>query len=210
MSTVGIWDADAVQRELYQRAGLDPDEPANMLALAKGLGLEVAIMHPARFPGDGALVRTYDRWRIFIRGRIDRERKRFALAHEIAEWALRSELDECIEDACDVIAGALIAPGRPFAARRREVGHDWEQLALPFGMTQSSAVLRVGETGGPPLALVAKIVRVRGPESFMWPDVATLRRWAIKPPPGLAKTRLTDDRTRTALLAEQLEFLETA
>lgn len=201
----GIWDADGVQRDLYQRARIDPDEPANMLTLAKGLGLEVHVLRPAPFPGDGALVRVYEQWKVFIRGGIERERKRFALAHEIAEWALRGQVDEQIEEACNAVAAALIAPARAFRARRNEVGRNWEQLALPFGMTQTGAALRDGEVIGEPLAVVAKLVRVRGPDSWVWPDELTLRRWASKPPPGLAKARLTDDPKRIVLLPEHAD-----
>jgi hypothetical protein len=72
-------------------------------------------------------------------------------------------------------------------------------------MTQTAAALRVGEADQLPLAVVAKVVRTRGPEAFQWPGEDVLRRWATKPPPGLARARLTDDPKRVVLVADVLD-----
>lgn len=206
-SGVDLWSVDAVQREIYQRAALDPDEPANMIALAMGLGLTVEVLRPAPFAGDGALARVYEQWRIYIRGGISRQRKRFACAHEIAEWALREVIDEQIEDACNAVAAALIAPRRAFTRTANDVGATcFEQLALPFDLSQTAAALRAGEVLGVELALTRPgLVRTRG-ERVQWPAAEIIARWARgTPPAGIRKVLLTDDARRTVLLVEDLE-----
>lgn len=200
-----VWEVDALQRELYQRARLDPDVPANMLDLACGLGLRVRMIHPATFPGDGMLVGD----EVLLRTKISRVRKRFALAHEIAEWRLAGVAHEYIEQLCDALAAALIAPRRPFIRAANELGAEaFGQLAFAFGMTQTGAALRSAETLLFPLALVRPgLVRVRGPLEFEWGTEAQVRRWAEAPRPGLKKVEITDEPRRAALVAdEQLGF----
>lgn len=202
-----LWDVDAVQQELFARAGLDPDEGVSPVAIARGLGIEVRVVSHPKFPGDGALVRLHDQWIAFVRGGISRERKRFALAHEIAEWALRGVVDERIEDACNAIAAALLAPRRAFVRRAREVGDvAFEQLALPFEISQTAAALRTGELQRVDLAVIRPgLVRTRGERLREVPQ-ADLIRWSRgNVPNGVAKVKLTDDPRRTVLLVEDLE-----
>lgn len=202
-----LWDADGWASSIYERAGLDPDEPVAPSRLARAiLGADaVRIVPHGSFAQDGYLARVHERWIICVRKGLSRERLRFVIAHELAEYTLRDVIDERVEDACNAVAAALLAPRRPFLSRVRAVGHDWAQLALPFGMTETSAALRAGEAEGLPLAVVAKIVRTRGPDEFVWPAESTLRAWARRPPPGLAKATLRDDPKRVVLLAEQLD-----
>lgn len=206
-----LWDADAMQVELYERAGLDPNEPAQMLALARGLGLGVLMMMHPPFVGDGMLQERDGRYTVLLRSKVSRERKRFALAHEIAEWALRGVVDEQIEDACNAVAAALLAPRRAFLAQANDVGEtNWEQLALPFGMTQTAAALRAGEVLGMTLAVVRPgLVRVRGSESWVWPEEGRIRAWATGDAgPGLRKAPITDSPRRMALVADEDEALD--
>ncbi len=192
--TLSLWDVDVWQTEIYRRAGADPDEPLAPTALARALlGRDgVRVVPNGQIPRDAYLARVYDRWFICVRKGLSRERIRFAVAHELAEHALRGQVAEDIEQACNAIAAAVLAPRRAFTRRMNEVGQDWEQLALPFGMTQTAAALRAGEAHDMPLAVVSKIVRVRGPEAFVWPAEETVRRWARMPPPGPNRRREAD------------------
>jgi hypothetical protein len=62
----------------------------------------------------------------------------------------------------------------------------------------------MGEVLSMPLAAVSPaLVRVRGPDAFVWPDESTIRRWGRSPGPGLRKVVITDGRGRTALVAEE-------
>lgn len=118
-----------------------------------------------------------------------------AIAHEIGHWALeRCGVDDS-EEGSDYIAAALLMPRAAFVQRVREVGVEPLQLALSFGVTETAAILRYGEVMGAPLALIAPAtVRVRGPESWVWPDEPTLRKAAVTGLPGLAKVRLQGKR----------------
>lgn len=202
-----VWALDWWQRDIFERAGCDPDEAVSPLRLARALLGEdgVRVVPHVALPADGQLVKLNGRDMIFLRKGLSRERARFLIAHELAELALRGIVDEQIENACNAIAAAVLAPRRAFSARMRAVGRNWEQLALPFGMTQTAAALRAGEADRMPLAVVAKIVRTRGPDEFQWPEERVLRRWATSPPAGLAKTRLTDDPKRVVLVADEAE-----
>lgn len=208
-----LWDIDAHQRELYERAGFDPDEPVLMQRLAAALGIRVTIVRAPAFPGDGALVTLGNEVTIQIRGKVSLERKRFALAHEIAEWALRDIVDEQIETACDALAAALLAPRRAFLRAAYAVGEtNFEQLAFSFGLTQTAAALRSAETGGFALALLRPgLLRVRGPDNFVWGSEAEMKRWAAGTPrPGLRKVPITDDDRRTALVVDDEQQLAMA
>lgn len=126
---------------------------------------------------------------------------RWTVAHELGHYGLLRCGVENTEDGANYIAGAILMPSIEFRERLRQVGPDPVQLALPFDVSQSAAMLRLGEVDGRPLALVAPLsVRVRGPEEWVWPDEQALRAAAATGLPGLAKVRLRDDRRRVALV----------
>jgi hypothetical protein len=168
--------------------------------IAAGLGIEV--QRVLGMLTIGALARYDGRTIIGVRKSLPKPYAAFAIAHEIGHWALRQVGSEDSEAGADYIAGALLMPRSAFLGRVRDVGANPEQLALPFGVTQTAAMLRLGEVHRQPLALIAPhTVRVRGPESWTWPDENTLRGWGRRGGPGLAKVRLSDDTRRVALLA---------
>lgn len=120
------------------------------------------------------------------------------MAHELGHFGLQALGYANTEDNANGVAAALLMPVASFRARMREVGPDPRQLALPFRVTESAAVLRYGELSGQPLVLVTpQRVRVRGPEEWVWPSEERLRRGRV---PGLAKVRLRDDWRRVALV----------
>ena len=196
-----LWDPDAHQRLIYERAGLDPDEPAMMMDLAVGLGLRVQLAAHGGLKGDAELAHDGQGWVIRRRPRLPLERAKFAVAHEIAEWFLSDIIDGGIELACNALAAALIAPRRPFQSLIRLHGEaDYEQLALPFTMTETSAALRVAELREQRLIVVTPHrVYARGDWNT---DEWTMRGWVQQDLPGLRKARLRDDPRRMVLTVE--------
>ncbi len=196
-----LWDADAAQRHIYGLAGFDPDEPALIGHIAAGLGLAVQYADAPRFPGDAKLRGTT----ILVRRFLPLERKKFAVAHEVAEHYFRGQADAGLEDACNSVAAALIAPRRAFERAMRAFGpDDWEQLALPFGMTHTSSALRTAELRERSLVVVTPHrVYARGEWwGLTEGGLRTIARAARITIPGLRKTSLRDDPRRTVIIVE--------
>lgn len=167
-----------------------------------------AVEYSSAVPGDGALVRIYDEWKIFVRRKLPIERRAFAIAHELAEWWLRVREQyqgEDVEHAANYIAAAVLSPRRAFWLALEDHGSDFVALARAFRVTETHAALREAELASIPRAVVSPaLVRVRGPETWVWPEEGTLRRWARGSAPGLRKVRLTDDPRRVVLDAEDV------
>lgn len=197
-------DLEGTAAALYRQAGYDDGEPAPVIALATrllGPGC-VQRVHAGALPGDAALVTVHGERRIYVRKGLAPARLRFAVAHELAHWAL----GDCstgvdLEARCDALAACLVAPRRAFLHALRETDR-YHLLAERFATTESCVALRLGEVTGEPLALVAPLsVRVRG-EAYVWPGERELRALAAKPrTPGIRKAKLRDDRRRVALRA---------
>ena len=202
---------EGVAAALYYEVGAEPDEPQLQLRLARALlGVDsVDIVPPGVLKTTRARLALVERrWTIFVR-RQARAEMAFGLAHEIGHWALRREgyRGDDEELCADYLAGALVAPRRAFLRAVGELGRDLPSLAERFGTSESLVALRYGESTSVPLALVRPgLVRVRSQLEFVWPDEATIVRWAAgRAPRGLAKTRLTDDKRRVMLTGEELE-----
>lgn len=175
-----------------------------MLSLARRLlgAQAVLAVHAQALPGDAALARVGDEWRIYYRRALSWERREFAIAHELAEWHLRHEdyREPDVEQVADRLAAALVAPRERFARLLRE-DRRFPVVARQLRATESLCVLRAGEVTGEPLALVAERVRVRG-EPWGWPETEEeIRRLVVLPraPRGLARARLRDDPRRVVL-----------
>lgn len=186
----------------YLTAGLAPEHP-HVVRLARALLGPGAIQRgPRPLHGPAALVRVGDAWRIVLGRGLSSRDALFAVAHELGHWLLERH-GVTVEDeevAADLLAGALLAPRAAWRSAVRAHGRDLAELAEAFGVTETCAALRWGEVEHVPLAVVTpQRVRVRAPEAWVWPDVATLRAWARRPAPGLRKTRLTDDPRRIVL-----------
>lgn len=203
-----IWETDAWAAHVYGLAGFDGSEPVSPVKLGKAiLGPEsLRIVPHAALPGDAKLAVVNGVTFIFARKGLTRERLLFGVAHELAELVLRGHIDPTIEDACNAIAGAILAPRKAFASVLRAVGEDFTQLALPFHLTETGAALRLGEiTDRPLVAISPQLVRVRG-RDWSWPPEEEIRRIARGPSrPGVRKVQLTDDRRRVVLLGEEIE-----
>jgi len=208
-------DLEGLAEALYREAGEDPDHPIPVHRIARaifGSSHAVELVGPEILRSTTAtLARLNDTWRIFVRRGLSLPETNFLIGHELAHWALRREgyqLEEPDEElAANYLGAALVAPSRSVIAAVKQVGTDPAELAEVFDATQTLLMLRLGEATGRELALVRPgLIRVRGQLSFVWPDERTIVRWAKgKPPQGLAKTRLTDDRNRVALVVEDLD-----
>lgn len=189
--------------EFYERLDCDPAEPISPFTLArKKLG--PGCIERGNFRASAITFRVNGARRIALRRGLAVEDAAFLVAHELGHIAFE-EIgydDEDLERQCDLFAGALMAPRPAMVRMYRAFGFDPAAIADEVAGTETWACLRLGETFGMPLAVIAQKVRVRGPESWEWPDEATLRGWGRRPPPGLAKARLTDDPSRVLLLAD--------
>ena len=185
----------------YDSACLDPDRPDLNRLVRALLGTPIA-RGPRPISGPAALVRVGPAWRIIVSSKLPPAYARFFVAHELAHWVLRDEgLDDRDESEVDYLAAALLAPRCGFLSAVR-AGLELPELAEQFGTTETGAALRIGETTGRPIVLVAPAsVRPRGSESWVWPPEPTLRAWTRKDRPGVARVRLSDDPRRVMLEA---------
>ena len=188
---------------LIGKAGLDPDGPVNIRKLvAHHLGSPPQM---ARMRGEAELVVVQGQPRIYVRAGTMPARARWLAGHEFAHWWLRESGQEdasCLEMQCDVLGAILVAPGRAVTRAVRAEGRDPIKIASMLQCTQSLALLRLGETGHLPTALVeVRRALLRG-EAYRWPDKQTLRRALRQELDGLRRVSITDEPKRVGLLAE--------
>lgn len=188
--------AEAILREGEQE---DDEAPRLAQLVTTHLGPN-AVEYASGLRGDGALARVGDTWRIYVRRGLPIERRAFAISHELAEWwfRVRSRYQgEDIEHCANYVAAAILSPRRAFRLALEEHGQDFAELACAFRTTETHVALREAELARMPRAVISPaIVRVRGPEEFVWPAEGIMRGWTRKATPGLRKVRLTDDPRR--------------
>jgi hypothetical protein len=196
MSIVDPWEGEKAVEEIYLRAGAPDDEAwlPSRLALAL-LGRPVRsvanLKGLAKLEGEGA------EQEIVVRR---------TLSPEIAEWAVGHELGHLVgvtsERLCNFVGAAILMRRGPFLHALASRSDDWEGLAVAFGTTSTSVVLRAGELTGRALAVVTP-ARVYARGLAEWPDEATLRRWARHGGPGVRRAVLRDDPRRVVLEGEE-------
>lgn len=196
-------DFEGAADALYREAGYDDGAPAPILGLAKRLLGPGALhrVHAGALRADAALVTVQGERRIYVRRGLSQPRLRFAVAHELAHWALGLD-SSCREneEQCNALAACLVAPRRAFLRALRET-ELYKDLAERFVTTESCAALRQAEVTGEPTALVCPhTIYVRGDE-WIWPAERELRALAARGGPGIRKARLKDDRRRVAVRA---------
>lgn len=193
--------------ESILKEGAQPDDDAPKLGvLVRSLLGEDSVAYTSGLRGDGALARIGATWRIYVRRGLTVERRAFAISHELAEWWLRVReryQGEDVEQAANYIAAAIMSPRRAFHRALATYGHDFVELAATFRTTETHVALREAELTHLPRAVVSPaLVRVRGPEEWVWPSESTLRSWARGVTPGLRKVKLTDDPRRVVIDVE--------
>lgn len=184
-----LGDVEGDADEIFARTGYDPDDPPSIgrLCLAlTGFPPKFVVMR-----ADGKCARLRDDWRVFLRRGLDRERAVFVTGHEMAEWWYRlvGYCGDDVEQRCDALGAALVAPRRAFRAATRIVGHSVHRLAAAFSAPQQLALLRIGEVTGRPVVLVRPRPIARGDE-FCWPDGPTLAKAVRRPPAGVHPVRV--------------------
>lgn len=188
-------ELEGTAQMILTHAGEDGDDAPDIGKLARTVG---PVVYARALRGHAEVARVGQEWRIYVRRGLPPAYRRFAIAHEIAEfWLLRERhLGDRIEHDANYVAAAMLTPRRAFLRAIRE-GLDRVALADEFGITQSHAVLREAELSGRPRALVTpQKVYLRG--EGQW-DESDARRQARKPGPGVCKTSLTDDPRRVVL-----------
>ena len=195
-------ELEGIADAAYRDASLDPEHP-HITRLARAL-LGAGAIHrgPRPLHGPAALIRVGEDWRIVLARSLPPVYAVFAVGHELAHWLLAKHGYEGDDEeaAADYLGAALLAPRRAFLAARRALGDDLPALAKAFSTTETGAALRLGEVLRVPVAVISpELVRVRGPEEWLWPDEATVRGWARGRMAGLRKVRLTDDPRRMML-----------
>lgn len=200
---------------LYAALGFDPwNPPRDLLALANALFGRRRVLIDRRRPmvkdamilpngePNGALGSP---WVLYLRPCIPRRQRKWAVAHEIAEWLLRNLRDEPhIEQLADRLAAALIAPRQAYLAFHRVHGLDLAKQAKAFDTTESCMARRFGEATGTPSLLITPVAKDQRGAPFVFG--ATPRDpAALVTLPGVRAIEITDDRRRVLLVAEEVE-----
>jgi Zn-dependent peptidase ImmA (M78 family) len=187
---------------LLQAAGIDPDGLVNVRKLVVyHLHSPPKLAHIRR---EAELAWVNGEPRIFVRAGTPPARARWLACHELAHWWLgktRQEEAPIAEEQADALGAVIIAPGRAVSRLVRAVGHDPIQIASALETTQSLALLRLGETGHVPAALVEQRRQLLRGEAFRWPDERTLLRALRQEIDGLRRIKITDEPRRIGLVA---------
>lgn len=195
-------DAEGIAQWIYDRAGADMGDPPDPVDLAKALGIRVEYAAGATVGNDAVLSRQDGIWTIRLTRGAPAARLRFALGHELGEWACRERHEETIEALCNAVSAAVLLPRPVFRAAIAHFGQDLPSIAAAFRTTETCAGLRVGEVTDRPMLLVSPSeVRARG-EEWAWPNEWQIRRQMRSGAlPGLRMCRLADDSRRAWIVA---------
>lgn len=194
--------------EAHGRAKLDPAEPTNVFTLARKLDRKLTVEVGGTIGGRLAQLSWVNgQPRIALCRRLPNEVIQHPFAHELAHMLLGKydHLDPEVERDCDILAGALIACRPAVLALYRAHGMNLRRIARAAVSTQTWAALRLGECLTMPLATVSPgIVRVRGPEGWVWPAEEQIRSWQRRPGPGIRRIAVTDRPKRAVFLADSM------
>lgn len=189
-------DLEALAEMLLRMAGCEPDQKPKLRQVAALVG---KVEFGRGMWGDAELVRVGEEWRIYVKHGLGKERRVFAVFHEVAERYLK--LEGCdsphIEEFANYTAAAMVLPRQALWQALR-AGLDRPALAKAFAATETLVALRTAETGGAPLAVVCPHkVYARG--AARWPPPTQLRRLVREPEPGMIVVQLSDDPRRWVL-----------
>lgn len=164
---------DALARELYLSAGLDPGLVHGAPSVAAAVLGDTCLhfMPPDELPGRALILPDGPRWIIHVRENLTAKQLNHAVAHELGEWFLRcrgySEPD--VEELSNNVAAAICVPLPAFRAALRRLGEDVSALSQHFHVSESMMSLRIAECLGAPTALITeRAVLTRG-NPMAWP-----------------------------------------
>jgi hypothetical protein len=179
----------------YLRADVDTPIP-ELVELATGwpIAFDPTLDTEGRFDG-----------RVTLRAGVPDARAKHNGGHELSHWWLDRigyrGLD--LEERCDALGAMFAAPRETFLRVIKVVDHAVYDLANTFGITQSVAMLRVGEvTGRPVLLLRWAGAIVRGYE-FGWPSISTLVRLASEHRESVHPLKIRDEANRVGFMARR-------
>lgn len=206
-------DLERLAIEALERADVDDADPISAFELVERI-LKTKVRRVAHLVTAGCLARVGDSLIVAVRASLSIERQNYTAAHELAHAIVREAGFKCDDEerAADYGAACLLMPRRYVSKLYRAEGFAPALLAGEVVVTQTSAALRLSEVIGMPLAAVSpRLVRVRGAQPFEWGGEERIRELATKRRlgPGLARTRLADERGRWAIVAEE-DFSEAA
>lgn len=161
-------EADAL--EILRLAGhLDDEAPPNMAQLCRALLGSPPQVAPIR--SEACLARVRGESRVYLRKGLDPARARWLVGHELAEWYYQRTgyVGADLEDRCDAVGAALVAPHMAYRLALRSVGSSVHALAEAFVVPQALALLRIGEVTGRPVLLLRKPTPIHRGEPYVWP-----------------------------------------
>ena len=185
-----ITEIEGHARAMLTLAKLPLDRAPSMDVLS--LRLIKARPRLVMMPREGDIYPVAGRWVLRVHKLAPKDRARWIVGHELAEWWLRDHRFNCHSEReawCDALGAALVAPLEVFEAATRAIGHRVHRLAEAFHVPQALALLRVGEVSGRPVALLRPKPVVRG-ASFAWPDREGLAGAVARPPAGVHPVRV--------------------
>lgn len=190
-------ELEFLARDVRRISGVQEDEFPYAAELAvRFIGHERAVLFAPRLVVPACLRETEAGYQILVRP--DVLDINFHVAHELGHVAVRvltrkrlSESDE--ERAANYFAAAVLAPPSAVARARRHYGERIRPLAKAFGLSQTSAVLRIAEVEQDDRAVVTKtgnvLLRSAGRVSWQSVPVVDFARGRAQVP-GLAKRSL--------------------
>jgi Zn-dependent peptidase ImmA (M78 family) len=139
-------------RAIRHDAGLTPDKPADPLAIAESLGIDVVIAPlGADEAVEGAFLRRNGRSFVFLNGSKKGRRLKFTCAHELGHFALTAEDDvEVLDTTVELDSASDV--------REREASLFADELLMPLAGLQ--AVLTAGMTVENAVGLVSRTYNV--------------------------------------------------
>lgn len=187
----------------YERLSLDPKRPVDTFRLARKLLGAGGLVRGTSIVGLPAkLFMVNGERRIAVNRRLSVPYAQFFVGHELGHIVCddMGYREDDLERVCDQFGAAVMAPIPAVCAMLRTFGPDHEAIADEVGSTQTWAALRVAECMKIPRAIIApKKLYLRGPDDFVWPAEAELRRMARVPRPGVKRASLTDEPDRVVL-----------
>ena len=170
---------DALARELYLSAGLDPALASGAPSVAAAV-LGESCLHFV--PHDDLPCRSLIwhfglHWTIYVRESLNGRQLNHAVAHALGGWFLqcRGYCAADVEALSSSVAAAICVPRPALLVALGQLGEDLPALSRQFQVSESLMVLRMAECLGSPTALItAKVVLTRG-EPREWP--ATRAEW---------------------------------
>lgn len=199
-------DIEGDARDLLGMAGLDPDDVHTPREIAIGLTKQPPIIIPLV----GLEGRVSDAGKgpvVLVSAKLAPERLRWRIGHELGHIYYRriGHEEGDLEGRCDLIGAILVAPRQLVREARRLHGDRPKAIARELGVTQSVALLRLGEIGAVDGAALATRRRVVARGDIVWPDGEQLRRVLRTGVPGGRIVRITDEVGRTGVLVDGAE-----